>query len=75
MEAISYAKKYLILWQETHLTDILHANALIAFNPKTTCLPYKVSTLSLTNTLASLLFTESVYMTHPAGHPSFTLSA
>ncbi|KAF8637855.1 hypothetical protein AX17_002481 [Amanita inopinata Kibby_2008] len=41
MEAISYARKYLVPWQETHYSDILHANALIAFGPTTTCVPYK----------------------------------
>ncbi len=42
MEAISYARKHLVPWQETHLSDILHANTLIAFDPSTTCAPYKV---------------------------------
>ncbi|KAF8348744.1 macrophage erythroblast attacher isoform 1 [Amanita rubescens] len=41
MEAISYARKHLVPWQETHLSDILHANTLIAFDPSTTCAPYK----------------------------------
>ncbi|PFH49348.1 hypothetical protein AMATHDRAFT_147869 [Amanita thiersii Skay4041] len=41
MEAISYAKRHLVQWQETHYNEILHANALIAFDPSTTCLPYK----------------------------------
>ena len=42
MEAIAYAKRHLVPWQETHLSDILHANTLIAFDPSTTCAPYKV---------------------------------
>ncbi|KIL65445.1 hypothetical protein M378DRAFT_105136 [Amanita muscaria Koide BX008] len=40
-DAISYAKKHLVQWQESHMSDILHASTLIAFHPNTTCLPYR----------------------------------
>jgi macrophage erythroblast attacher len=44
-EAIAYVKKHLISWQETHLSQIRTATALLAFLPNTTCGPYKVSQL------------------------------
>jgi len=44
-EAIAYAKKHLISWQETHLPQIRVATALLAFPPNTMCGPYKVSGL------------------------------
>jgi len=40
-EAIAYAKKHLISWQETHLPQIRVASALLAFPSDTTCGPYK----------------------------------
>ncbi|KAH9973794.1 CTLH/CRA C-terminal to lish motif domain-containing protein [Lactifluus volemus] len=40
-DAIAYAKKHLIPWQETHLMQIQQASALLAFPPTTTCNPYK----------------------------------
>lgn len=46
-EAISYAKKYLISWQETHLPQIQAAATLLAFPSDTTCGPYKVSELQV----------------------------
>ncbi len=42
-EAIAYTKKHMIQWQETHLSQIRAASALLAFPPETTCGPYKVS--------------------------------
>ena len=42
MEAIAYAQKYLISWQDTHLPQIRQLSALLAFAPTTTCGPYKV---------------------------------
>jgi len=44
MEAIAYSKKFLISWQDTHLTQIRQLSALLAFEPNTTCGPYKVCT-------------------------------
>ncbi len=41
-EAIAYTKKHMIQWQETHLSQIRAASALLAFPPETTCGPYKV---------------------------------
>ncbi|KAF9558375.1 Golgi transport complex subunit 4 [Mortierella alpina] len=40
-EAIAYAQKHLTPWQETHLTEISHVMALLAFPPETKCHPYK----------------------------------
>ncbi|KAG5351374.1 hypothetical protein C0989_006808 [Termitomyces sp. Mn162] len=40
-EAIAYAKKHLVGWQETHLQQIRTASALLAFSSNTTCAPYK----------------------------------
>ncbi|EPZ35350.1 CTLH/CRAto LisH motif domain-containing protein [Rozella allomycis CSF55] len=40
-DAISYCKKYLIPWRETHLEAIQRAAALIAFSPSTSCPVYK----------------------------------
>ncbi|RKP21624.1 hypothetical protein ROZALSC1DRAFT_26974 [Rozella allomycis CSF55] len=40
-DAISYCKKYLIPWRETHLEAIQRAAALIAFSPSTSCSVYK----------------------------------
>lgn len=42
MEAIAYSKKFLISWQDTHLAQIRQLSALLAFEPNTTCGPYKV---------------------------------
>lgn len=41
-EAIIYAKKYLVPWQETHLEQITQAMALLAVQPSTTCGQYRV---------------------------------
>ncbi|KAI0064381.1 hypothetical protein BV25DRAFT_1800895 [Artomyces pyxidatus] len=40
-EAIAYSRKHLVPWQETHLTQIQQASALLAFPSTTTCNPYK----------------------------------
>jgi len=40
-EAIAYSRKHLISWQDTHLTQIRQASALLAFAPSTACGPYK----------------------------------
>ncbi|KAG6831708.1 hypothetical protein H0H87_004364 [Tephrocybe sp. NHM501043] len=40
-EAITYAQKHLVAWQETHLQQIRTASALLAFPSNTTCTPYK----------------------------------
>ncbi|KIL00322.1 hypothetical protein PAXRUDRAFT_821780 [Paxillus rubicundulus Ve08.2h10] len=40
-EAIAYSKKHLILWQETHLQQIMQASALLAVQPSTTCGQYR----------------------------------
>ncbi|KAH9979750.1 CTLH/CRA C-terminal to lish motif domain-containing protein [Russula compacta] len=40
-DAITYARKHLIPWQETHLMQIQQASALLAFPRTTTCNPYK----------------------------------
>ncbi|KAF9435220.1 GID complex subunit containing RING finger motif [Entomortierella beljakovae] len=40
-EAIAYAKKYLIPWQETHMKEISHVMGLLAFPANTNCHPYK----------------------------------
>ncbi|KAG6919802.1 hypothetical protein DXG01_000303 [Tephrocybe rancida] len=40
-EAIAYAQKHLVAWQETHLQQIRTASALLAFPDNTTCAPYK----------------------------------
>ncbi|KAH0826629.1 hypothetical protein J3R83DRAFT_4995 [Lanmaoa asiatica] len=40
-EAITYAKKYLVPWQETHFQQITQAMALLAVQPSTTCGQYK----------------------------------
>ncbi|KAG6873090.1 hypothetical protein C0995_003135 [Termitomyces sp. Mi166 len=40
-EAIAYAKKHLVAWQETHLQQIRTASALLAFPSNTICAPYK----------------------------------
>jgi len=42
-EATAYSKKYLVPWQDTHLTQILQLSALTAFPPNTAFGPYKVS--------------------------------
>jgi len=41
MEAIAYAKKHLLPWQDTHMTQIHQASALLCFPPTTQCGPYK----------------------------------
>lgn len=41
-DAMVYAKKHLVSWQETHLAQIMQASALLAFPPNTSCGPYKV---------------------------------
>ncbi|KAL6300388.1 CTLH/CRA C-terminal to lish motif domain-containing protein [Sparassis latifolia] len=41
MEAITYSRKYLLPWQDTHLAQIHQASALLCFPPTTTCGPYK----------------------------------
>ncbi|PPR04866.1 hypothetical protein CVT26_012697 [Gymnopilus dilepis] len=41
LEAIAYAKKYLIAWHDTHLPQIRQLSALLAFPPNTVCGPYK----------------------------------
>lgn len=43
VEAIAYAKKYLISWQETHLRQIRQVSALLAFPPTSAVGPYRVS--------------------------------
>lgn len=45
-EAIAYARKYLVPWQETHLEQITQAMALLAIQPSTTCGQYKVCSTS-----------------------------
>ncbi|KZV67891.1 hypothetical protein PENSPDRAFT_676621 [Peniophora sp. CONT] len=40
-EAIMYSRKYLHSWQDTHLSQITQAAALLAIPPTTTCPPYK----------------------------------
>ncbi|KIK68605.1 hypothetical protein GYMLUDRAFT_68454 [Collybiopsis luxurians FD-317 M1] len=39
-EAIQYLQKHLILWQDTHLSQIQQAAGLLAFPSDTTCRPY-----------------------------------
>ncbi|KAH9962959.1 CTLH/CRA C-terminal to lish motif domain-containing protein [Russula dissimulans] len=41
IDAIAYARKHLIPWQETHLMQIQQASALLAFPRTTACNPYK----------------------------------
>lgn len=43
MEAITYQKKHLVQWQETHAAQINQASALLAYTPATAFGPYKVS--------------------------------
>lgn len=38
--AISYAKKHLMVWADTHMNLIQHAMALLAFPSDTMCMPY-----------------------------------
>lgn len=45
-EAIGYAKKHLVQWQEVYLDKIKQASSLLAFPPTTPCPPYKVSIYS-----------------------------
>ncbi|PPQ80552.1 hypothetical protein CVT25_001586 [Psilocybe cyanescens] len=53
LEAISYSKKYLISWHDTHLSQIRQLSALLAFPPNTACGPYKrLYDLSRWHTLA-----------------------
>ncbi|KAF8842873.1 hypothetical protein BDN67DRAFT_946606 [Paxillus ammoniavirescens] len=40
-DAIAYSKKHLVLWQETHLQQIMQASALLAVQPSTTCGQYR----------------------------------
>ncbi|KAI0044960.1 hypothetical protein FA95DRAFT_1496231 [Auriscalpium vulgare] len=40
-EAIAYSRKHLVSWQDTHITQIQQASALLAFPPTTNCNPYK----------------------------------
>ncbi|VDC00119.1 unnamed protein product [Peniophora sp. CBMAI 1063] len=40
-EAITYSRRYLHSWQDTHLPQITQAAALLAIPPTTTCPPYK----------------------------------
>ncbi|KAL1741927.1 CTLH/CRA C-terminal to lish motif domain-containing protein [Schizophyllum fasciatum] len=40
-QAIAYSKKHLIAWHDTHMSQIQHALALLAYAPGTTCGPYK----------------------------------
>lgn len=42
IEAITYQKKHLIQWQESHSTQIQQASALLAYTPATAFGPYKV---------------------------------
>lgn len=57
VEAIAYLRKHLIPWQDTHLSDIRKASALLAFPPSTTCVPYKVSPLLSTSYPDNRVFT------------------
>ncbi|KAI5996130.1 CTLH/CRA C-terminal to lish motif domain-containing protein [Pisolithus albus] len=40
-EAITYSRKHLVSWQETHLSQITQASALLAILPSTNCGQYK----------------------------------
>lgn len=40
-DAIEYAKKHIVSWQDSHLPQILQASALLAFPPSTSRAPYK----------------------------------
>ncbi|KAL1677988.1 CTLH/CRA C-terminal to lish motif domain-containing protein [Schizophyllum commune] len=40
-QAIAYSRKHLIAWQDTHMPQIQHALALLAYAPATQCGPYK----------------------------------
>ncbi|KAL1726253.1 CTLH/CRA C-terminal to lish motif domain-containing protein [Schizophyllum commune] len=40
-QAIAYSRKHLIAWQDTHMPQIQHALALLAYAPGTQCGPYK----------------------------------
>lgn len=42
IEALTYCRKYLLSWQETHLPEIRRACALMAYPATTKCAPYKV---------------------------------
>ena len=41
LEAITYAQKHLVSWQDSHFPQIRQASALLAFRPSTSCGPYK----------------------------------
>ncbi|KAL4072490.1 CTLH/CRA C-terminal to lish motif domain-containing protein [Scleroderma yunnanense] len=41
-EAITYSRKHFIAWQESHLSQIMQASALLAVLPSTNCGQYKV---------------------------------
>lgn len=41
-DAISYMRKHLVPWQDTHMVQIRQASGLLAFSSDTLCNPYKV---------------------------------
>lgn len=42
LEAVHYARRYFPAWIDTHMKEIQHVMGLLAFQPDTKCLPYKV---------------------------------
>ncbi|KAJ3822583.1 macrophage erythroblast attacher isoform 1 [Lentinula raphanica] len=61
-EAISYLRKHLTSWQETHLVQIQQASGLLAFSSGTTCRPYmRLYDLSRWTTLMKS-FRRSIYL-------------
>ncbi|KAG5456974.1 MAG: CTLH/CRA C-terminal to lish motif domain-containing protein, partial [Olpidium bornovanus] len=42
VDAIAYAKKYLVSWADAHMKEIQTAMGLLAFSPDTSCKPYMV---------------------------------
>lgn len=60
-EALVYARKHLISWQESHFNEIRQAMALVAFSPVTACGPYKVRLTTWFVTAADDYLTQRLY--------------
>ncbi|KAH6917944.1 macrophage erythroblast attacher isoform 1 [Coprinopsis sp. MPI-PUGE-AT-0042] len=72
-EAIAYMTKYLLPWQETHLSQIQQASGLFAFPAHTGCPPYKrlydgSRWLNLVNSFRIAVYTLNSIPTEPLLH-------
>ncbi|OBZ67635.1 Macrophage erythroblast attacher [Grifola frondosa] len=73
MDAMVYARKYLLAWQDTHLAQIHQASALLCFPPTTSCGPYKrlydpARWANLTQSFRLAIYNLSTLPTEPLLH-------